>query len=405
MNTMTENSAPIFIVGVPRSGTTLLAAMLAAHSRLCCGTETRFFHFLAKTDVQALCAPTSWPDRAVDFLFALRLVDSPIPEHFGLTRAELYAYLQAQAPSVPAILAALTDQLRQREGKARWVEKSPEHLRHVQIIRHYFPTSPIIRIVRDPRDVALSLMKTPWAAGHLPDNLMLWRRYDDASAPFFQTDPCSATVVYEDLVQEPARELRRLCRFIGETYQPQMLDTSQSATNVVTEKDRWHRIVNKPADRSRSGVWQRELTEEENRLAEALLGDCLLAYGYPYREHFTYAATVYPSLDALLKHPAALRTFVGSSIRFWQGGQARQVQVYVGEPDRDRWLGRKRQLRLENLLRIVKAILRGKLAHQRIYWVRNHRAITKPSYSGQLLELIFRCTAELQVASSEGKVA
>ncbi|MCB0107196.1 MAG: sulfotransferase [Caldilineaceae bacterium] len=403
---MTETNAPIFIVGVPRSGTTLLAAMMAAHSRLSCGTETRFFHFLAKTDAQALCAPATWPQRAVDFLFSLHLVDCPIPEHFGLTRAAIDDYLQAQAPTVPAILGALTDQLRQQEGKARWVEKSPEHLRHVPTIRHYFPASPIIRIVRDPRDVALSLMKTPWASDHFLDNLLVWRHYDEASASFFQTDSCCATVVYEELVQAPEHELRRLCHFIGEEYQSQMLDTSQSATHVVTEKDRWHRIVDKPADRSRSGVWQRELAEEENRLAEALLGDRLRAYGYPCREDFAYAATVYPALGTLCKHPGALHTLVNNGARFWRTAQEVQpeMQVYVGEPDRDRWLSRQRRLRLKRFLGIVRAVLWGKLAHQRIYWVRDQQTMTKQSYIGRTLALLFHLTAELRIASSEGTV-
>ncbi len=395
-----NHNSPIFIVGVPRSGTTLLAAMLAAHSRLSCGTETRFFHFLAKADVSKLCCPSTWPEHAVDFLVSMQLVDTPIPKHFGLTRAELYRYLKARPPAVPLLLAALTEQLMTRESKERWVEKSPEHLRYVHEIRDCFPEAPIIRIVRDPRDVALSLMKAPWAPEHFSDNLLLWRRYDEQSAEFFETDPSCYTIYYEQLVQSPAVELSRLCTFIGETYEPQMLDTSQSAANVVTEKDRWHRIVHKPADRSRSQVWRRELSPEEQRLAEALIGDRLLAYGYPYTARFAQSATVFPSIHALLKHPVALHALVASDTCFWPMAHKKhkQLLVYVGEPDRERWLRREKWARLAGTLQIMGNVLKRKLAHQRVYWVRSRQDRPTRSYLGRALTLLFRFTTERQSA-------
>ncbi len=400
---MTEHNTPIFVVGVPRSGTTLLAAMLAAHSRLSCGTETRFFHFLVKAEVEQLCCPSTWPARAVDFLWALQLVDIPIPTHFALTRAQLHVYLQSQPPTVPAMLAALTDQLKGREGRARWVEKSPEHLLYVQTIRHHFPTAPLIRIVRDPRDVALSLMKTPWASPHFLDNLMLWRRYDDQSAAFFAQDQRCYTLYYEALVQAPERELRQLCAFLQEEYEPQMLDTSRSAASVVTDKDQWHPIVHKPADRSRSQVWQRELAPGEQRLAAALLGDRLLAYGYPCTEQFKGAATVFPSLQALRQYPTVIEALVTEDRRFWQASDEPQSQasVYVGEPDRDRWLRHEKRARLSDTLRILGEVIQRKLAHQQVFWVHGqgraqekNQGENKHSYLGQLLTLFFRLTAE-----------
>ena len=87
-----KSNAPIFVVGVPRSGTTLLAAMLAAHGSLSCGTETRFFHFLSQTDAEKLIKAENWPDSATDFLFKLKLVDIPVPEHYALRKEQIRAY-------------------------------------------------------------------------------------------------------------------------------------------------------------------------------------------------------------------------------------------------------------------------------------------------------------------------
>jgi hypothetical protein len=396
---MNRNKPPIFVVGVPRSGTTLLAAMLAAHSRLSCGTETRFFHFLAKSDAHQLCQASSWPDRAVDYLFAMQLVDVPVPELFGTTREQVSLYLKDHPPTVASILSALTEPFMEREGKSRWVEKSPEHLMHVYDIRKHFPQSPIIRIVRDPRDVALSLRKAPWASPHFLENLMLWRSYDEASARFFQNDPHCHTVSYENLVQSPENELRQLCAFIGEEYEPQMLDTSRSAGNVVTNRDTWHRIVHKPVDSSRTQVWKRDLSPEENRLAEALLGDRLSTYGYECNERFDRTAAVYPTLDLMLSYRAALQSFADAGVRFWRATceNKSHLLVYVGEPDRDRWLSHEKVVRWTDTLRIVLQVLGGKLARQGVYWVRGQNVRTRRGHCGRVLAFVFRLTAECRV--------
>ena len=169
---------PVFVVGIPRSGTTLLAAMLAAHSRLSCGPETRFFRFLDKTHPHELFK--SWPDNAVNFLLNITLIKS-VPEHYGLTKDQLDSYLTKREPSIPVILSSLTEQYMQRAGKNRWVEKSPEHILFVDDIRRYFPHSLIIRILRDPRDTVLSMMKTPWAPHDFVAALFYRRKIDEKS--------------------------------------------------------------------------------------------------------------------------------------------------------------------------------------------------------------------------------
>lgn len=80
MTTTSTHDTPIFVVGVARSGTTLLAAMLSSHSRLSCGPETFFFHALDKRPSQELLHPQHWPERAVEFLFSIHDERQPVPE-------------------------------------------------------------------------------------------------------------------------------------------------------------------------------------------------------------------------------------------------------------------------------------------------------------------------------------
>lgn len=386
-----KKSEPVFIVGVPRSGTTLLAAMLSAHSRLSCGTETRFFRFLSQVDAGQLTDPVYWPDSATDFLFNVKLVDTPVPEHYGFGKEQVRTFLNERFASVPTILSSLTEQFMIREGKERWMEKSPEHLLFVRDIRRYFPQSPIIRIVRDPRDVALSLNKAPWAPSDFLDAILLWCKYDQASWEFFQEDQNTLTIHYETLLYSPEKELLKVCDFIGESFELTMLDTSKSADNLITKKDSWHRIVDKPIDTSRIGVWKRELPEGSNRLGEALIGDRISAYGYECVETFHDAAQIYPSLAALADYPQALKALVDKDIRFWVKRAGEQkVAVYVGLPDKDNWLRYTKPERWGDILRIIAKIVRDKLTGRRIYWIRN-RAFEKHSGSATgLISSIFK---------------
>lgn len=180
--------------------------------------------------------------------------------------------------------------------KKRWAEKTPDHLKHVALIRAHFPTSPIIRIYRDPRDVALSIRKVPWGAQSLLEALLFWQSWDQASFKFFSTDPLAYSLRYEDLLGSPEKTVRALCSFIDEPYEPEMLDTSAAGRLVNTRNSPWKAKASQPIDASRIGVWQRELTQDEIGLAEAVVGDRLDAYGYPREIKFHTYSEIFPSI-------------------------------------------------------------------------------------------------------------
>jgi hypothetical protein len=399
-----ENSRkdqPIFVVGAPRSGTTLLSAMLAAHSRLSCGPETNFFRFLARADVNSLCEPNSWPDNAIEFLFSGNSFGRPIPEHYDITKEEIRSYLREQSPSVAAILSAITELYMKKVGKYRWVEKTPSHLTYVHDIRTYFPESPIIRIMRDPRDVALSIIKTPWerAPKNFGEAVLFWQKYDRQSAAFFRSDKRSYTLYYERLIDSPESELKQLCSLIAEDYEPAMLDTSAVASRVfLNDEKSWHQNVGKPVNKTRAYVWKREVTQEQNRVAEALIGDRLLAYGYENLEQFNRPAYVYPSLPVLLKYPLALRSLVKSlvdlGVRFWRVSDHEKYQLllFIGDPDADGWLGTRKLERLTTTLRIVLQAIQGKWSNKPIYWIRKRDTGRKLGRYARVLSFVIERT-------------
>lgn len=275
--------APIFVVGVPRSGTTLLAAMLSAHSRLDCGPESRFFpahRDLPPSRKRGLLEPSDWPAGATDFVCGLTNQGHRVHELFGLEREAVQGWLEQCKPSVSAMLESLTAQRAARNGKTRWVEKTPWHLLALPLIRRSWPSAPIVRIVRDPRDVALSLSRVPFFGGSLVSNLVHVDNYDRDSRAFLSRDSLSFTLRYEDLVTDPVGQLQRLCDLLGEDYQPGMIDSRQANGGVAAEHEWWKSDVAGPIDTSRIGRWRTEMPPEVQEFAGLHLAGYLEEHGY-----------------------------------------------------------------------------------------------------------------------------
>ena len=258
-------SAPVFVVGGPRSGTTLLSAMLAAHSAFDCGPETHClsrWSRLAGSERERILDPADWPERATTFVCSLSLGKQPIHPMYGLEREEVRAWLAVQPPSLAAMLESLTAQRAVRNGAPRWVEKTPRHLEVPELITETWPAARIVRIVRDPRDAAVSLTKVPFGTPSLLTNLSLLARMNEAAADWYREADAALTVRYEDLVAMPERELHRICAFVGVDYEPAMLDDRSGASGVAAAHEWWKGDATGPLDRSRSGRWREEMPPE-----------------------------------------------------------------------------------------------------------------------------------------------
>lgn len=397
--TATEE-APIFVVGVPRSGTTLLAAMLGAHSRLDCGPESRFFaayRDLPPSRKRGLIEPSDWPARATRFMCGLTNQGHPVHELFGLEREAVQGWLERCEPSVAAMLESLTAQRAARHGKTRWVEKTPRHLLALPLIRRSWPQAPIVRIVRDPRDVALSLSRVPFFGGSLVSNLVHVDNYDRDSRAFLARDRLSFTLRYEDLVTDPVGQLQRLCHFLGEEYQPGMIDSRQANGGVAAEHEWWKSDVAGPIDTSRIGRWRTEMPPEVQGFAGLHLAGYLEEHGYegarPARRHLA-VVPVDHGLGA--KHEGMLLDLAARGIAIGRPAPRSAAQlahqadlVFFGvrgqlDPMRGRGLRR----RLTGVGRLALSLARRRLRGRAALWVRHHtRRSRRPTDPGELIVL------------------
>ena len=247
---MTTIKPPIFIVGAPRSGTTLLAQMLNNHPNVFVFNETLLYDAIDS----ALIKKNNSKKPLTDFLVSrLRMRTKELPEgksHFGcilsttqaeaatkqlLTRQQIRSEHDSPIKDFSDFMESMTEAC----GKQRWGEKTPHHLFHLDRIAKDFGNILAINVVRDPRSFLRST-KFAWrnrAADKKGDNLyhplvnsLSWRRSIRQFSKFAQANPHVPTLslTYEHLVKNPEPNARELCAFINEPFCQNMADISGS---------------------------------------------------------------------------------------------------------------------------------------------------------------------------------
>jgi hypothetical protein len=274
---------PIFILGCPRSGGTLLRLMLRAHPRIAIPPETRLLldayeHRGAYGDLRRLAnrqALAEWIVAGAGTRFG----------GLGLDPRTVADEIIAGPPTLGSALEIALRAYARRLGKPRWGDKRPGYVQHIDALLRMFPDAQIIHLVRDGRDCVAELQRTPWWRMGVYHAIATWTQAIDAGQAAASRLPSSTyiEVQYERLLADPDGELRRLCAFLGEEYLPAM-----TATRSSPSWRRWHEA----AEAGRLERWEVEL-------CETVMTDRLLAYGYepvptarPAARHLARYATV-----------------------------------------------------------------------------------------------------------------
>lgn len=279
---MTASPPPVFIVGAPRSGTTLLAAMIGSHSQYAVGPESQFFSKLSAAVLRKAVDDRDWPQLAVDALAGIELAGQPVLALFGTSPAKVAAFLKQRPPSISTMLEALTVPFARERNKPGWGEKTPNHLLNLPLLRQLWPNAWIVRIMRDPRDAALSTCRLPTFSDSFLANLYLWRRWQDAAEPFLSSDKRSVTVRYESLISHPEAELTRMCRTLGIDYEAGMLEFARNAKNVSSSAETWKKGVSENLTTERMFAWKHSLDPDLRGPAAQVAHEYLAAFDYEH---------------------------------------------------------------------------------------------------------------------------
>ncbi|MDX1688205.1 MAG: sulfotransferase [Candidatus Promineifilaceae bacterium] len=283
---------PFFIVGQPRSGTTLLRAIVNAHPRLFVPPETGFLPFL---QVDGRLPPGDkhlTPEETTSLLEQIGRLNREWHGVVGDAPA-FYNELSAggERPSVTQLLDALYRRMMGDRGE-RWGDKTPGYVRYIPHVDRLFPRALVVHVVRDGRDTVLSAREKWQERRHQDTYYLLQRWVDSVTAGRRDGRRLGAEryreIHYEDLVKRPAVSVRQLCDFLGETFHPAMLDHSQQ----FREKDAGsaHPEVHNPIFSASAGRWHQEMTPFDRKLAHHLAGPTLRTFGYETPDPGPWAA-------------------------------------------------------------------------------------------------------------------
>jgi hypothetical protein len=175
------------------------------------------------------------------------------------------------------------------EGKTRWVEKTPAHVHHIGRIFSVFPEARVLLMIRDGRDVALSLNKR-WNNFERATDRWIG---DNQAGQKWWAHPQVCKAAYEDIVSDFEPTLRRICGFVGVPYEEHLVDFHEKPTFIFGQQIKkpdseaagedhknyrnWQ--INQKLFNAR-GKWASELSEQDKAIFKAKAGAMLVEYGY-----------------------------------------------------------------------------------------------------------------------------
>ena len=246
-NSKTFIKRPIFLVGAERSGTTVLRLMLDHHPQIAWCNEFEYA-------VDLLNQKDGYPqlDKYYQWLETHRIFQAT-----GFTIDQSLTY--------PELINSFLAQKRNYRDKP--IVGATIH-RHFDRVLQIWPDACFIHIVRDGRDVARSCIGMGWA-GNVWKGVERWIEAEHLWSELSQKISAdrSISVVYEDLIANPAQVLEQISNFIGVEYNTKMLDYHHSTTYD-------------PPNPRLIGQWRHKMSEAEIQLVESRIASMLTARGY-----------------------------------------------------------------------------------------------------------------------------
>lgn len=274
--------SPVFIVGVGRSGTTLIRQMLNSHSQIAVPYESHFI--------------TDYMDRLDDYgdlgvrENLMQLITDICNEKilsswdFSPTPDEVSRRLNGK--SLRDVVDAFFSVYATHHGKVFWGDKS-DYLDRQHKILQLFPDAKIIHIVRDGRDVANSVMKMTWGPNNIKDAGNWWGSY-------VRLGHCMGSMLgpnqymtlrYEDLVINSEIELNRICEFIGVEFESTMLEFYKDSVKYIP-KNLLHQHYNadQPPKANRVFAWKSEMKKIDALIFQEEASEVLKSFEYDILE-------------------------------------------------------------------------------------------------------------------------
>lgn len=293
-----RDTPAVFVVGCPRSGTTLLQEILNRHPDLAIGPETHFFshfrrhllrrqyrllyRFLWSDNLRRKLDRRLMPRHRVGDQLLARIDERRVLEAF----ADFPCFVETGMP-LSAVTSIPVEGLEPAFARvfARWLgaqgveggarvigEKTPIHVMHMHEIQSIFPSARFVHIVRDAHATIASLKKMHWASHRAEVNARLWKR---CSSPPRDGIRWYFKIAFEDLIQDPRSTMLTVCEFLEIDFVEEMLAPKEldSSDKYVAAGEPWKRHSTRPVSSHYVQSRPSDLTEEELAMINAVLNE------------------------------------------------------------------------------------------------------------------------------------
>jgi hypothetical protein len=254
--------ATLFVIGAPRSGTTLLSGLLE-HTKYGVPFETQFIpKFFDKLG--------QYGNLSIKENF-LHLINNILKERSAqrfIQDLDLDAAFKNLSPDITyaKLVNYLASRRRGREGHTYWGDKTPWYLLRLDCLVELFPDAQFIFINRDGRDVALSLLEKDWGPNNIYSCAKYWQNMHEKHSSLLKTLEQNKQLIsinYESLLAEPTHHVNKLYRFLG----------------VKLEAN----VVEKLCERIRAdntNKWKSKMSTKDVLLYDSVAGETLSKFGY-----------------------------------------------------------------------------------------------------------------------------
>lgn len=279
------------IVGIGRSGTTLLMCMLNEHPDIVTPPE---FHFISQHIAKQ-------PNMKL-FEASERLKKDQRFARLGLDVEDVIRHFRDQnEPFSPDRLYRSILNTYAYKQKVNIIgDKAPKNIEYLPVLHKVFPQGKIIHLIRDPRDVYLSRIKADWSMSR-PDTLqfLAYRVQYDMGRQIGQRlfGDNYLEVHYEELLKQPEIELKRICDLLEVSFSPKMMNFSNSASKLVfSDEMSWKKETFGPLLIKNKDKWFTELSSEKVARIEA-------ACSPVFKDGFYIRSQQRRTLQSILKYP------------------------------------------------------------------------------------------------------
>lgn len=287
LNQQGTNLPLFFIIGRPRSGTTLLRVLFEAHPNVVIPPESPFIIFLYKKYSKV----TFWDEKMIndfaDDVFKQRYFDKWLISKEILVENLLKGKGENTFQQMARIVCLSYQSVFKKEEIKLIGDKNPANSLYASRIHQLFPESKIIHITRDYRDNYLSLINVNFEVPIIPLVVYRWKfAYRRMQKVKRRNPDLVYSIKYEDLATDPENRFREVCNFMGLDFDPSVFnfyekkDEIEGAYGGSEELKIVHKSLFNPISTDRMNLWKTQLTEWQIRVADVVAGKAAEKAGY-----------------------------------------------------------------------------------------------------------------------------